>query len=424
MKYKKKKLSSGLNVVMSNMPFMESVSIGVWIKTGGRYEGENNCGISHFIEHMLFKGTFKRNASKLKQEIEGVGGQFNGFTSEELTCYLVKIPSKFLALGLDVLSDMVRNPKMDKAELEKEKEVICEEIKMYKDQPSAYVHELLSEIMWPGHPLGLPLAGYEKKVRAMTKAMLSAYMERYYVPSNICVVAAGKLSDSKLIEETKKHLSYSRKKTKKLSFSKFKVKQKKLNTVAYYKDTQQTHFAMGFHSYSRNHKYKYALNLLHIILGGNMSSRLFEELRERRALCYDVSSSVKKYEDTGAFLIHAGVDNNRVEQALHAVIGELNKLKTNAVSQSELNRAKQYYKGQMLLALEDTGTRMLWLGDRTMSSGGIKPIEKIMREIDLVVSEDVKKVANEIFTDKKLNVAVICPKDIISEQKLRKVCSI
>jgi len=417
---KEKTLNNELKVITSQMPGMESISIGVWIGTGGRYEDKKYCGISHFIEHMLFKGTYSRDARELKQAIEGVGGHFNGFTAEEVTCYLVKVPKKHFIKGLDVLSDMVVNPKMDQAEIEKERYVILEEIKMYRDRPSSYVHEILAQVMWPDHPLGRPLTGYEDTVSKITRSDLMEIKAKFYKPESIAVVACGKFEDRSFASVVKDKFSSLEGKGAPL-YNKFKVAQREKKMSLYFKDTEQTHLAIGFHSSGRMDKRRYAIDLLNIILGGNMSSRLFEELREKRGLCYDVSSSSKKYEDTGAFFIHAGVDNRKVEETLKIITGELMTIKDKLADDDELNRAKEFYKGQLLLALEDTGSRMLWLGDKVMTEEGVPKIKDILERIDDVKPGDIKKAANLTFSEKLMNLSAIGPKDILSKVPIEKL---
>ena len=406
--YKKDALKNGLHVITSHMPHMESVSLGIWIGVGARHEEKRICGISHLMEHMLFKGTTLRTANDLKEAIEGVGGSFNGFTSEEVTCYLVKLPSKHLELGLDVLSDMVLDPQLDPKELEKEKYVICEEIKMYQDQPAHHVFDILAQAMWPDHPLGRPIAGYLDTVKAFKRVDLEEFKKKHYQPANISIVATGRVDRKSVLEFARKTFSMS---SLKKSFSSESVKGKiKGNDIEFFKkNTKQTHIAFGFHSMNRTHKLRYALALLNIILGGNMSSRLFDRLRERKALCYDISSSVRRYKDTGAFIIHAGVDNNKLLDASKEIIHELIDVKKNDVTADELYRAKEYVGGQLLLALEDTASRMLWLGEKMMTEGGAPPVKELLRKIDKVTAGDIKAAANIVFNKKNLNFATVGP---------------
>ncbi len=415
-----KTLNNGLKIVTSEMPYMESAAVGIFVRMGGRYEEKEYSGVSHFIEHMLFKGTERRDTRALKEAIEGVGGHFNGFTAEEVTCYFVKIPSKYASLGLDVLSDMVLNPRFDVSDLEKERNVICEEIKMYKDQPSSYVHELLAETMWPGHPLGFPLAGTEASVMGLDRKALLNLKERSYLPANISVVAAGKFDSARLVRDVKRLFGERRSKRPE-KYKKFIPDQKNKAVRLEFKDTEQTHIAMGFHAFGRMSERKYAQNLLNIVLGGNMSSRLFEELREKRGLCYDISTSTKKYDETGAFFIHAGTANDKAEEALSLIIQELKSVKRDGITKDELVRAQEFYKGQLLLALEDTGSRMLLLGEKMASGEGVPDVKKIIKLIDGVTVEDVKGIASKIFKEGSMNMAVIGPKSFLKKMDTERV---
>ncbi|MFH1790448.1 MAG: pitrilysin family protein [Candidatus Omnitrophota bacterium] len=415
-----KTLPNGLKLVASRMPYMESVSIGVWVALGGRYEEKRSCGISHFIEHMLFKGTLSRDARQLKQAIEGVGGHINAFTSEENTCYLVKVPSRHMALAMDILSDMVKNPKMDAVEIERERNVILEEIKMYKDQPASYVHELLAQTMWPDHPLGRPLTGEEETVMGLDRTALAGVRQRYYQPSGMSVVAAGCLEEDGFFKLCDKNLGECAG-AEILPFAGFRSGQKEPAVKLYYKDTEQINLAMGFHVFGRKDKRRHALGLLNIILGGNMSSRLFEELREKRGLCYDVASSVKLYDETGAFFLHAGVDNGKVEETLAAVMNELSMISAHGISPDELARAKEFAGGQFSMALEDTGTRMLWLGEKITNEAKIPEVNSVLRDIGAVKEDDVGALARYVFRTSALNVALIGGKQYLKEGRIRKV---
>jgi len=421
--YKDKKLKNGLRIITADMPHMESVSIGIWLGAGGRYENKSLCGISHLLEHMLFKGTASRSANDLKEAIEGIGGNFNAFTGEEVTCYLVKLPSSHMELGLDVLSDMVLNPTLDPKEIEKEKHVICEEIKMYKDQPGHRVFEMLSETMWPNHALGRPIAGYIESIRRFKRNTLQDYMKKYYTPTNTSIVVSGKMNAKKCVKFVEKTFSKTQGK-RKVSYELVRDNNKGSDIKVFTKDNEQTHLAFGFHSTNRSHSLRYPVLLLNVILGGNMSSRLFDRLRENKALCYDISASVKKYKDTGAFVIHAGVDNSKLVEASSEIIYELKDIKKNHVREDELDRAKEYSRGQLLLALEDTVSRMIWLGDRIMLEGKAPSIKEIFNKVNRVSLDDIKKAANLIFTNKNLSFSAIGPIDQLTKTKLRKVLSL
>jgi predicted Zn-dependent peptidase len=401
-------LDNGLRIMACPMNGMDSVALGIWVRAGGRYEDAKTSGISHLLEHLLFKGTVSRDMMTIKQEIEGRGGSFNGFTSEEHTCYLVKVLGKDAALGIDILSDMVLNPKLDESEMIKEKEVIIEEIKMYKDMPSHYVHEILAEEMWPGQPLGLPLAGTVETVRAITRADVVAYKEAYYNPSNIFVMGAGNVDEDALAGMTKKYLSGS-KSGPVSKFVKAKISRDKPRLNLYTKKTEQTHLALGLHTVDRFHPDKQAISVMNIILGANMSSRLFHIVRDEMALCYEISSSVRRYEDCGALVVSAGVDDKKLLRAIEVILKELLRLAKEPVNEGELKRAKEYYKGQLLFALEDTMSHMLWVGEKVVAGEKDLSANPILKKIDAVSAEDIMRVSKTIFANDNINLAVIGP---------------
>jgi len=406
--YKSKVLDNGLKVAAETMNHMESVAMGIWIRAGGRFETAGNNGISHLLEHLLFKGTAGRDMMTIKQQIEGRGGSFNGFTAEEHTCYLVKVLAKDAALGLDILSDMVLHPKLDAAELQKEKDVIIEEINMYKDIPSHYVHEILAEMMWPDQPLGFPLAGTVESVRSVTRERLLEYKETCYNPKNMLVTATGKIAEGELAGLARKYFRGAAE-GKASKFSKVSLVQKSPGLKLVTKDTEQTHMALGFHAVDRFHPDKHVLSLINIILGANMSSRLFHIVRDEMALCYEISSSIRRYEDCGAFVVSAGVDNKKLVRALEVILKEIARLKREPVSREELDRAKEYYKGQLLFALEDTMSHMLWLGEKMISGEKDFSVRSILSRIDAVSPDDLARMANGMLRNGGLNLAVIGP---------------
>ncbi len=406
--YKIESLKNGLKISADPMDSMESVSIGVWIRAGGRYENKKNSGISHLLEHLLFKGTTKRDMKHIKQEIEGRGGSFNGFTSEEHTCYLVKLLAKDAELGVDILSDMVQRPKLDQSEIVKEKSVIIEEINMYRDMPSHYVHEILAEMMWPDQPLGMSLAGTAESVNSITRDDVASYKEEYYNTNNMLVMGTGKLKEDKFAEIAGKY--FAKADPGPLSkFSKVVIKQNAPAVNIHKKDTEQTHVALGIHTIDRFHPDKYILSLLNIILGANMSSRLFHIVRDEMALCYEISSTIRRYEDCGAFVFSAGVDNKKLVSALEVILREIGRLKTEPVSIDELKRAKEYYRGQLLFALEDTMSRMLWIGDRFISGEKDFTVANILERVEKITPEDIMRVSASTLKNESLNLAVIGP---------------
>ncbi|MFH0762689.1 MAG: pitrilysin family protein [Candidatus Omnitrophota bacterium] len=406
--YKKSLLDNGLKVVTFNMPQRQSLSLGIWIKAGGRFEDAANKGISHFLEHLLFKGSKKYSCRRIKESIEGIGGSLNAFTSEELTCYLVKLPAVYLDLALDILSDMVLNPTLPEEEVEKERTVILEEIKMYKDLPQSYVHDLLDGLLWPGQPLGMSIAGSFESVAGIKQGDVCLFRESHYTAPNIVISAAGRLEHEKLLEKIGKIFSSSAKKQLN-QFLPAHDKQDKPQLKILHKETEQSHLAVGFHSLKRDHPKRYALSLLHVILGANMSSRLFNEVREKRGLAYQIGAQVRFFKDTGAFIVHAGTDNRKVAEAVGVILKELHRAKAELVSDDEFKRAKDFYLGQLMLSLEDTQDQMLWIGESTVSLDRTYTLEQTIEEINRVTRQDLREVAAGIFKEELLNLALIGP---------------
>ena len=404
--YKKTEFDNGLKLVTNHMPGMESLAISIWIKTGSRNEDARNSGVSHFLEHMLFKGTSSRNCRKLKEDIEGRGGSLNGFTSEEMSCFLAKMSFKHSDIALDVLSDMVLNASIDHKEVERERGVITEEIRMYQDLPNHHVHDILAEIMWPGNMLGLPIAGSIDSVSAILRNDIVEYRNINYIHENITVVLCGNLKHDNLESKIKK-IFKNKTKGKAIPVSVFHNNQSKPRIKILHKDTEQAHLCIGLHSFGRNHSDRYTLSLLHIILGANMSSRLFENIREKKGLAYEIGAEVKKYADTGAFVVHAGTEHKKAGEAISCILKELREIKKEYVTAGELKRAKEFFKVQLLMALEDTVERMLWLGEHVVSLNKLPDREEIIKKIEAVTAEDIKNVANKIFNTSGLNIAII-----------------
>ncbi len=407
--HKETVLDNGLKVITSRLPDVHSLSVGLWIKTGGRYETPKNQGISHFMEHMLFKGTKKRSCQQIKQAIEEKGGAFNAFTSEECVCYYVKILSRQLPLACDVLSDMVLNSVFKAEEIEKERKVIFEEIRMYLDLPMHYVNDILDELLWPDHPLGLPLVGTYNTVGAISRKDLNTQKDTFYVPNNIIAVACGDIDHDEFAAIMKKIFN-KRTPVKQPAFKKAPSSKGARQIGFFQKDTEQTHLCLGFKGLSRKHPLRFGLSLLNIILGGNMSSRLFNEIREKRSLAYEIGSSAKSYSDTGSFFVHAGIDNKKLKDAVSIMIRELYKTRKYLVSKRELDMAKEYFKSGLLMALESTMSNMLFLGEQLSITGKIITKDKILDEIEKVDADMIKEVAERLFNPKALKLAVIGPK--------------
>lgn len=418
--YPKTTLKNGLRIVTCPMKDRDSVSLGIFIGVGGRYEIDRLKGAAHFLEHIVFKGSKKYSCEEIKQNIEGIGGALNAFTSEEQTCYYAKIPAKHLASTFDVLSDMVFAPQIAQKDVEKESGVIIEELKMYHDLPQYMVMELLDKLMWPDHPLGKNLAGTAETVGAMTYTDLKQFHQDFYSPGNIVVAAAGHLNHEAFVKLVEKRLKGISAKSVE-GFVEADNSQSKPRTQFFKKDIEQMHLGLGMLGLEEGHKDRYVLSVLNVILGGNMSSRLFHEIREKRGLAYSIGSGAKAYKDTGIFLVRAGVDNHKIVQATEVIISELNRIKHTLVSTDELRRAKEYTMGQLMLAMEEAMEHMLWIGEETAAFDKIRTLKEIVTQIDKVTAADVKRLANEVLNEGRFNLAVVGPITDEQQKSLEKI---
>lgn len=415
-------LPNKIRIVTQEFKDRDSASIGVWLAAGGRYEAQENKGVAHFLEHMAFKGSAKYSCVEIKQLIEGVGGNLNAFTAEEETCYYAKVPSHHLKETFDVLADISFFPTLSHKDLEKERTVILEEIKMYHDLPQSYVGELLEELLWPDHPLGQSLAGTSKSVGGMTVGHLRDFKKSHYVPANTVITACGSIKHEELVGLVRGKLG---KLTGPVSpfYIPARRNQEAPTVHLYHKQTEQMHLALGFLAYEINHKDYYVLALLSIILGGNMSSRLFNEVREKRGLAYSISSGLKSLQDTGVFMVRAGVDNTKIVAALDLILKVLAGA-AGGVKEDEFKRAQEYYMGQFLLGLEDTMEQMLWMGGGVISNDQVKSIGDVVKKIKAVRCADIKRVAKEILNPQRLNVAIIGPMSEAHQKELRAIAGV
>lgn len=409
MDWKNLETPNGIRIIYKRIPQFHSVSVGTFIKAGSRFETGDISGISHFIEHLLFKGTKKRSCNRIKEEIEGVGGTFNGFTSEEMTCYWIKILSEYFDLSLDVLSDMIKDPLMKRQDIEKERRVILEEINMYRDIPAKYVFEVFEKQLFKGHALGRPIAGTPESVKGITGTNLKDYMKKFYTAENIVVSITGSISEREVIETTGKYFS-SVKKSAENDFLKWDKEPAGPAVKNIHKKTEQTHIAMGGMGLSRFDEKRYALKVLDIILGGNMSSRLFNRIREEMSLAYAIKSMTGSYNDTGVYIIYAGVAPDNAEKCIAAVIDEIKKIKEKGVSSSELDRAKKFLTSQFLMKLEDNLEYMLWLGEQKIMKNHAVKKSEILQKINAVNKKDIAALCSKIFQPSNFYVSLIGPR--------------
>ncbi len=409
MKYIKKVLPNGLTVVLVPSHDAESVVVDFFVKTGSRSETGKENGISHFLEHFLFKGTKKYpNAKTISELVDAIGGEMNANTGKEHTQYFIKADSKHLPLIFEILTDMIQQPLLDPQELKREKGVIVEEINMYKDSPMASVENLSEETMWPKDALGRDIAGSRETVTKFSRAMFTSYLKRHYQTPNMLLGISGKFDTKKVDSLIRKHWL----KVKKSSFHKWDKARDAQNSprlAVQFKQTEQAHLVLAFKSFNFNDKRNYAANVLSAVLGGGMSSRLFTEVRERRGLAYYVRASSGNYQDTGVFNVRSGVQVPKIEEAISVILSELAKMKTELVDYRELLKAKEYIKGHTILMLEDNQSRLDWYLESAAFNKKMETPQEYFAKIDKVTARDLQKVANDIFQKNLMTLAIIGP---------------
>src|SRR5262249_26824225 len=406
--YRISRHSNGLTVATAEMPHMTSVAVGTWARIGGRYEPADLCGVSHFIEHLLFKGTRHRSAKQISQDIEGIGGYLNAFTTEENTCFYSKACHRHFNDLIEVLMDMFLNSKFDPVEIEKERNVIKEELAMYLDQPHQHVQELLNETLWPDHPLGRPLTGTEKTIDAMTRAQILSYREQNYVAPCALATAAGNLRHEKVLKAVQRFLKEfpgGRRPT----FLPADGEQGEPRLRFFSKTTAQMQIALGLRTCSRHDERRFALRLLNTLLGENMSSRLFQVLREDCGLAYSINSSVGLFDDVGTLTISAGLDTDKLPQALKLIRRELRRFSDTPPTPKELRDARDYLIGQIDLSLESTENQMMWLGDQLIGYGKIIPPSQIKQRLSEVKAGQIRSVARDFLRPERMSLALVSP---------------
>ena len=401
-------LPGGAKLVTASMPERLSSSAVVMFGGGSRLEDDRLAGVSHFIEHLFFKGTLRRPSSKeIANAIEGVGGFINASTDKELTAYWTRVPSEHTDLGLDVLIDIITNSKLDPADIERERDVILEELKGYQDQPQDFVQNLFEELMWPGHPLGRDIAGTQESVSRLTRDDILEYANAQYRLPNVVVGAAGVVDEAHMLEFIRPRLTLPRELNGQVP-SMAPAELDAPHVLVRRQKTEQAHICLGVRAYSYLHPDRYAIDLLNTVLGEGMSSRLFLDIRERLGLAYDVHSFMSKYRDTGYIAVYLGVDPKKAAEAVGAVITELTGLGERDVLPDELARAKEFTKGRLRLELETTNGVAFWLTYQELLLGEIKTIEEELALIDAVTAADVRRVAAEILGG-PMQMAVIGP---------------
>jgi predicted Zn-dependent peptidase len=398
-------LTNGVRVISEEMPHVRSVSLGIWIKTGSRRETSEENGISHFIEHMLFKGTKNRSAEEIARSVDSIGGGLDAFTAKEMVSYNTKVLDEHLPLAFDVLADMVLNPLFREADIEKEKGVILEELKMEVDNPEYLLHDIFSSNFYKDHPLGKPIIGSKDTIRGFDRRMIDDYYQRYYSPSNILITAAGNLNHERLVDLARQYFEGLRINGT-LGPDVAPVPHARL-VFRNKTSLEQTHLYMGVPAYPFSHELRFACYALNTILGGGMSSRLFQNIREKQGLAYAVYSELAMYHDSGCMAIYAGTAVETAGQVIQSIVKELREIKENLVPDEELRRAKDNLKGSFMLGLESTSSRMSNLARQELHFKRFFSLDEMIEKIEAVTAEQMRDIAQEFFHSKNITLAVL-----------------
>ena len=412
MKYAKSVLNNGLRVITIPMPSLESVTVSVWMKTGSRNENTKNNGVSHFLEHMFFKGTTNRpTAKQIAEEIDQIGGVQNAGTSKEYTQYYIKCRADKIETALDLLSDMTMNSLLDAKEIEREKGTIIEEIRMYEDTPMINIGEVFESLIYRGHNLGMNIAGTEKTVSEMKRKDFVDYRNNFYQAENMILTVAGGVTEKETLQLAGKYFSKLISNPSPVTRNGFKTVQDTPKIKLHNKKKEQTHVILGFIADGKNYKGRYAQTILSAILGGGMSSRMFTEVREIRGLAYAIRTSMDRYTDIGYIGTYAGLDTKRAEEAVKIMLNEHYKIidYRSKILDPELCKAKEFLKGHLALALEDTSDVSSFFGDQELFSDKVLTPEEVFKEIDKVTMDEVNFEAKRLFVLERLNLAIIGP---------------
>ena len=401
-------LPNGVRLVTEAIPHVRSVAVGIWVETGSRAEPEERGGISHLIEHLVFKGTANRSAEEIASAIDSVGGQMDAFTAKEHTCFYVSVLDDHLALAVDLLTDILMHPLFAPSDIEKEKSVVLQEIKMVEDTADDLVHDLFAERVWAGHPLGRPILGRWDVVREFERAAILGHFEEEYAPQRIVVAAAGHLEHAQLADLFAARFNGFR---RPVASREMTPPTMHAGVHVVPKPLEQVHLVAGFPGIPETAPERYALYLLNDVLGGSMSSRLFQEVRERQALAYSVHSGAQSYHDTGLFYIYAGTDAPNFSKVMTALMKELRALKKDGVRADELRRAKEHLKGSLMLSLESTSSRMNRVAKQELRFGEFFSLDEMLAAIDGVELQEVDALASRILDEEQLSLLALGPID-------------
>ncbi len=406
--FRKTRLPNGVRVISETIPSVRSVSVGVWVFTGSRDEAVDESGISHFIEHMVFKGTERRRMFHIAQRMESVGGYLNAFTSKEYTCYYARALDEHLARSIDVVCDLILQPSFPVKDLEKEKDVVLEEMKMYEDAPEDYVFDIFDGVIYKDHGLGRPIIGFPETVKAFTREQLLSYLNSHYTTDRIVLAVAGNADHDEVVKAAERIFH---------GATRDEGSAYRSPVNGYYpaelvaeRPMQQAHLVLGTRSYDVHHPKRTTLSVLNTLLGGGMSSRLNQNIREKYGFCYNVYSFMNMHGDAGDFGVYMGTDASKIDRAKKLIFRELDKLVDKPVSQRTLNQAKNQVKGSIMLGLESMSNRMMRIGRQELYFERYLSLDEIIAEIDRVCAEDVQQVAEELFRPDQFSTTVLLPK--------------
>jgi predicted Zn-dependent peptidase len=388
-------LPNGIRVVTEEVPYVQSVALGIWVDTGARDETEEHSGISHFIEHLLFKGTERRTALQIAEEFDAVGGQLNAFTDKEYTCFYAKVLPEHTGLALDVIADMLCNSLLDPEEVEREKNVVIEEIKRHEDTPDELIHDIFLETLWPGHPLGRSVIGRPEVIAALTRDDIVDYVRRHYLPQRMVIAAAGNLSHGSLLECIERYFG---------GMNGAPLPRTPVapavhaGTVEVSRSTEQVHFCVGTRGFNQDEDDRYPLGLIDTAVGGGMSSRLFQEVREKRGLCYAIGSYTASYREAGMFAVYAGTSPENASEVRTLIQYELQRLAQSGLGEAELQRAKNQIRGAVLLGLDSMSGRMTRLGKSMLYYDRVISPFEVVEKVEAVTADDVRRVCGSLFS--------------------------
>ena len=403
--YKKHVLENGLTIIGEEIPYVKSISLGVWINAGSRIEDEEISGVSHFIEHMLFKGTRNRTSKQIASEIDNLGGQINAFTSKECTCYYVKLLDSHIDIGIDVLSDMILNSKFNEDDLDKERSVIIEELKMYEDSPEDLAYDLLTENIYKNDPLGMNIIGTEESLNRLNREKLLDYFNKYYVPNNSVIAISGNFNFDEIINKIEEKFKVWKKRDVNVDIKKAEFKSCFLTKN---KDIEQVNLAMSLEAVPiESDKEVYALAVINTVFGGSISSRLFQKIREEKGLVYSIYSSQSLYRKCGELGIFASMRNEHLKEVYESIIEEIKIMKKYYLTDQEIKESKEQLKGSYILGLESTSSRMMSIGRALLLNNKVESTDDILKSIDNVDRETVKIVIDKIFNLDKLGVCIV-----------------